>query len=442
MRMIDLIEKKRDGGILSDEEIRWMIRGYVEEEIPDYQMSAMLMAIFFQGMTDHETYVLTDMIRRSGDQVDLSPIEGVKVDKHSTGGVGDKTTLIIAPIVAACGVKVAKLSGRGLGHTGGTVDKLESIPGFRTDLNREEFFQAVNKNGLSVIGQSGNLTPADKKLYALRDVTGTVNSIPLIASSIMGKKLAAGNDAILLDVTTGSGAFMQKLEDAVTLAKKMVAIGKAAGTRTVALITDMDTPLGSKIGNILEVQEAIEMLRGEGPKDLRHVCLALAADMLYLSGAGTLKKCREKAQEAVRSGAALEKMIAMVEEQGGDSSYIRHPEKFARAPFQKQVLAQASGWVSHMDTRQIGIVSSMLGAGRLTKESVIDFTAGIILKKKTGEAVKKGEVLAELYASREELLEPAAAHYLESVFIGGEAPAEKPLVLARVEDEDVEFFAS
>ena len=440
MRMVDLIEKKRDGGVLTDEEIRWMIGGYVAEEIPDYQMSAMLMAIFFRGMTDHETYVLTDMIRCSGEQVDLSPIEGMKVDKHSTGGVGDKTTLIIAPIVAACGVKVAKLSGRGLGHTGGTVDKLESIPGFRTDLDRKEFFRAVNKNGLSVIGQSGNLTPADKKLYALRDVTGTVNSIPLIASSIMGKKLAAGNDAILLDVTTGSGAFMQKQEDAVTLAKKMVAIGKIAGTRTVALITDMDTPLGNQIGNILEVQEAIALLKGEGPEDLRTVCLALAENMLYLAGMGSLAECGEMAKEAVASGAALEKLILMAEEQGGDSSYIRDPGKFAKAPFCTEVKALKTGWLTHMDTRQVGIASSMLGAGRVTKDSVIDFTAGIILKKKTGDYVEQGETLAELYASEEKLLPSAAECYQTAILISGDKPEEKPLVIARVEDENVEFF--
>ena len=433
MRMIDLIEKKRDGKALTDEEIRWMIQGYVADEIPDYQMSAMLMAIYFQGMTDHETFVLTDEIRHSGNQVDLSPISGIKVDKHSTGGVGDKTTLIIAPIVAACGVKVAKISGRGLGHTGGTVDKLESIPGFRTDLDKEEFFRAVNQNGVSVIGQSGNMTPADKKLYALRDVTGTVNSIPLIASSIMGKKLAAGSDAILLDVTTGSGAFMERLEDAKALAKKMCAIGTAAGKRTKALITNMDIPLGNNIGNILEVKESIEVLQGGGPEDLKEVCLALAANMLYIAGQGELSVCREKVKEAIASGAAFDTFVRMAEAQGGDPMYLREPERFPEAPCKEAVPAAESGFITHMDTKTIGIVSSMLGAGRETKDSVIDFTAGIILKKKTGDPVEAGEVIAELYASKEELLAPAKDRYLSAISIGSEKPEEAPLILAEVE---------
>lgn len=440
MRMYDLIIKKRDGGELSEQEIRWMLRGYVDGEIPDYQMSSMLMAIYFRGMTDAETSVMTDAVAHSGDTVDLSSIEGVKVDKHSTGGVGDKTTLVIAPIVAACGVKVAKISGRGLGHTGGTVDKLESIPGLRTDLNRDEFFAAVNKTGLAVIGQSGNMTPADKKLYALRDVTGTVDSIPLIAVSIMGKKLAAGNDAILLDVTCGSGAFMKKLEDAVELAKKMTQIGERAGKRMAALITDMDTPLGHNIGNSLEIAESVEVLKGKGPQDLKTACLELSANMLYLAGRGSLDACREKAREAIRSGAALERLGAMVEAQGGDSGYIYDTGRFAKAPYCEKVLAQRDGCITHMDTESCGVASCMLGAGRETVDSVIDPAAGIILKKKTGDAVKKGEVLAELYASKQELFAAAAKRYQEAVTIGDDAPAEKPLVLARVEKGAVELF--
>lgn len=440
MRMYDLIEKKRDGGQLSEDEIRWMIKEYVDGSIPDYQMSAMLMAIFFRGMTDAETSIMTDAVAGSGDMVDLSPIQGVKVDKHSTGGVGDKTTLVIAPIVAACGVKVAKMSGRGLGHTGGTVDKLESIPGLRTDLDKEEFFSVVNKTGIAVIGQSGNLTPADKKLYALRDVTATVNSIPLIAVSIMGKKLAAGNDAILLDVTTGSGAFMKKLEDSIELAKKMTAIGDAAGKRTAALITDMDTPLGFAIGNAMEVKESLEVLKGRGPEDLKEVCMALASNMLYLAGQGSLEQCRRKAQEVIDNGQALERFADMVEGQGGDRRYAYDSELFVKAPCVREVTAQADGFIIHMDAQSIGVASTMLGAGRETKESVIDMAAGILLKKKTGDAVKKGDVIAELYTSKEELFDGAEKRYQSAITIGDTAPEEKPLVLARVEKGQVERF--
>lgn len=440
MRMYDLIEKKRDGGELTDEEIRWMLSGYVAGEIPDYQMSAMLMAIYFRGMTEAETSAMTDAVARSGEMVDLSSIDGVKVDKHSTGGVGDKTTLVIAPIASACGVRVAKISGRGLGHTGGTVDKLESIPGLRTDLDREEFFAAVNKTGLAVIGQSGDMTPADKKLYALRDVTATVDSIPLIAVSIMGKKLAAGNDAILLDVTCGSGAFMKKTEDAIELARVMTAIGERAGKRMAALITDMDTPLGYSIGNILEVVESVEILKGRGPEDLKEVCLALASNMLLLAGKGDLQECRKMAQAAIDSGEALERLAAMVEVQGGDARYIRDTDLFARAPYCEKVLAKKDGYIVHMDAKECGIVSSMLGAGRVTVDSVIDPTAGIILKKKTGDAVKKGETLAELYASDQTLFAEAANRYQAAITIADEKEEEKPLVLARVENGRVERF--
>lgn len=440
MRMVDLITKKRDGGELTEEEIRWMLKGYVAGEIPDYQMSAMLMTIFLRGMTDEETWFMTDEVTHSGEVVDLSSIRGVKVDKHSTGGVGDKTTLVIAPIVAACGVKVAKMSGRGLGHTGGTVDKLESIPGFRTDLNREEFFAAVNQTGISVIGQSGNMTPADKKLYALRDVTATVDSIPLIAVSIMGKKLAAGNDAILLDVTTGSGAFMKTVEDSAELAKKMTAIGKAAGRRTAALITNMDTPLGQAIGNILEVQESLEVLKGRGPADLKEVCMALASNMLYLAGQGTIEECLKKAQSVIDDGTALEKFADMVEAQGGDRRYVYDVELFAKAPVSREIRAQKSGYVTHMDTQECGIVSSMLGAGRERVDSVIDYTAGIRVLKKTGDRVEAGETIAVFYTSCEELLEEAQRRYQRAIVIGEDKPREEQLVLARVEDGQIEWY--
>ncbi len=440
MRMYDLIEKKRNGEELTEKEIRWLIKGYVEGDIPEYQMSAMLMAIFFRGMTDQETFIMTDAVAHSGDMVDLSPIEGVKVDKHSTGGVGDKTTLVIAPIVAACGVKIAKMSGRGLGHTGGTVDKLESIPGFQTEMTEEEFFAAVNRSGIAVIGQSGNLTPADKKMYALRDVTATVDSIPLIAVSIMGKKLAAGNDAILLDVTTGSGAFMKKTEDAVSLALKMTAIGEAAGKRIAALITDMDEPLGLSIGNTIEVLEALEVLRGEGPDDLKEVCLALAANMLYLSGKGEIDQCEALAKEAVTSGKALDKFKEMVESQGGDVDYIEHPERFTKAPYQMEVKAAASGYITAMDTESCGGVSSLLGAGRLTKESIIDPAAGIRLLKKTGDAVMEGETIAILYASDEALFSAAHERYQKAITIGPEEPQKRKLIIARVEKGNVKMY--
>lgn len=402
MRMYDLIMKKRNGEALTEQEIQYMIREYVAGEIPDYQMSAFLMAVYFKGMTEEETLAMTQAVAHSGEMVDLSGIEGVKVDKHSTGGVGDKTTMIIAPIVAACGVKVAKMSGRGLGHTGGTVDKLESIPGLHTSLSREDFFNVVNQTGLSVIGQSGNLAPADKKLYALRDVTATVDSIPLIAVSIMSKKLAAGNDCILLDVKTGSGAFMKSIDDSIALAKEMVAIGENAGRKTVALITDMDIPLGHNIGNSLEVIEAVETLKGNGPEDLTEVCVHLASNMLFLAEKGTLEECRSLVREVIANGEALKRLAAMVEAQGGDSSVIFDTDKFEKAAYQHEVLAKKSGYITFMDTESCGIASAMLGAGRETKDSQIDFAAGIILKKKVGDYVEAGEPMAVFYADKEE----------------------------------------
>lgn len=440
MRMYDLIMKKRQGEALNQEEIDFMISGYVSGDIPDYQMSAFLMAVYFKGMTEEETLAMTTAVAHSGDMVDLSGIQGIKVDKHSTGGVGDKTTLIIAPIVAACGVKVAKMSGRGLGHTGGTVDKMESIPGMQTSLTQEEFFDVVNKTGLSVIGQSGNMTPADKKLYALRDVTATVDSIPLIAVSIMSKKLAAGNDCILLDVKTGSGAFMKTVDDSIALAKEMVAIGENAGRKTVALITDMDIPLGHNIGNSLEVIEAVNTLKGNGPEDLTEVCIHLASNMLFLAQKGTLEECRKLVKKVIADGSALERLVAMVEAQGGDSSVIKDTENFAKAPYSHKVVASKSGYITFMDTEKCGIASSMLGAGRETKDSVIDFAAGIILHKKVGDYVEAGDEMATMYASKEALFASADKKYQEAITIEDSKKAEEPLIFARVTKDSVERF--
>lgn len=437
MRMYDLIMKKRNGGSLTKEELSYMVDEYTVGNIPDYQMSAMMMAIFFQGMTDEETAILTDRMAHSGDMVDLSAIEGIKVDKHSTGGVGDKTTLILAPIVAACGVKVAKMSGRGLGHTGGTVDKLESIPGLQTAIPREEFFDIVNKTGVCVIGQSGNLAPADKKMYALRDVTATVESIPLIAASIMSKKLAAGSDCILLDVKTGSGAFMKTVEDAIELAKKMVAIGEHNNRKTLALITDMDSPLGNFIGNALEVKEAIATLKGHGPKDLTQVCKQLAANMLYLAEKGTLEECLAQVEDAIDSGRAFDKLVELVAAQGGDVSVIKNPELFEKAKYSYEVKAPKAGYVTHINTEEIGIASVVLGAGRETKESVIDYSAGIELKKKYGEKVQEGDVLGVLYTMKEESLSGAQAMFVKAYTIGEEPPKVIPNIYARVEFDNI-----
>lgn len=440
MRMYDLIMKKKHGEVLTEQEIQFMIDGYVKGEIPDYQMSAMLMAIWFKGMNDLEITELTKTMAKSGDMIDLSAISGKKVDKHSTGGVGDKTTLIVAPIVAACGGKVAKMSGRGLGHTGGTVDKLEAIPGYRTVLDRQEFFDTVNKCGVSVIGQSGNLAPADKKLYALRDVTATVDSIPLIASSIMSKKLAAGSDCILLDVKTGSGAFMKTLDDSIKLAQTMVAIGEGAGRRTVALITDMDTPLGFGIGNSIEVMESMDVLKGHGPADLAEVSLQLAANMLYLVGKGTPEECRTMAEKAIADGSAFETFCTMVKAQGGDDAVLRDYEKFVKAPYKADILAERDGYIVQMNAEEVGVTSVVLGAGRETKESDIDFSAGLILHKKYGDAVKKGDSLVTLYTSKEESLKEAERMYREAVIIGDNQPAKEPLVYARVEKDKVEKY--
>lgn len=440
MRMVDIIRKKRDGFHLTTEEIDFFINGYVADEIPDYQVSAFLMAVYFQGMSDEETANLTIAVANSGDTIDLSPIEGIKVDKHSTGGVGDKTTLIIAPIVAACGGKIAKLSGRGLGHTGGTVDKLESIPYTNVSLTKEEFFEAVNKAGLCVIGQTGNLAPADKKLYALRDVTSTIDSVPLIAASIMSKKLAAGSDAILLDVKTGSGAFMKTLDDSIELAEKMVAIGTHAGRKVMALVTNMDIPLGKNIGNSLEVIEAIEILNGKGPQDLLSVCIELASYMLVLSEKGSKADCRAMVLEAIKNGSALEKFALMIEMQQGDKNYIYNPELFKKADYSIDVLSPSDGYISNMNTELIGITASMLGAGRETKNSVIDFAAGIIIEKKTGDKVEKGQLLARLFTEKQDSLKDATAKYLSSLTITANPPAKEKLIQAVITIDKTEKY--
>lgn len=440
MRMYDLIYKKRQGKELSKTEIDKMIQAYILGEVPDYQMSAMLMAIYFQGMSPEETANLTIAMAKSGDIIDLSEIEGIKVDKHSTGGVGDKTTLVIGPIVAACGGKIAKMSGRGLGHTGGTLDKLESIPGFKIDINEKEFVEIVNRVGVSVMGQTANLAPADKMLYALRDVTATVDSIPLIASSIMSKKLAAASDSILLDVKTGSGAFMKTVDDSIELAQTMVKIGDHAGKKMMAIITDMDIPLGNKIGNSLEVIEAIDTLKGKGPKDLTEVCIVLASNMLYMLGKGSIKQCEDLVRESINNGQALEKFVEMVEAQAGDGSVILDSNKFDKALYSHEVRAEKVGYVSYMDTEKCGIASMLLGAGRETLDSSLDYMAGIDLKKKTGDKVELGETMAILYASKEELFKKAEETLLSAYSLSDDEVEKRPLILARLSIDEVERY--
>jgi pyrimidine-nucleoside phosphorylase len=400
--MIDLIEKKQHRHVLTQEEIKWMIDQYTSDVIPDYQMSAMAMAIYFNGMNNDERSALTMAMVESGDQIDLSDIEGVKVDKHSTGGVGDTTTLVLAPLVASVGVPVAKMSGRGLGHTGGTIDKLEAIPGFHVELSQQNFSELVNKNKVAVVGQSGNLTPADKKLYALRDVTGTVESIPLIASSIMSKKIASGADAIVLDVKTGAGAFMKNVEQAKELAETMVNIGKSVGRQTMAVISDMSQPLGNAIGNGLEVKEAIDTLKGHGPEDLTELCLVLGSQMAYLGGAAdSLEEARTLLEANLKNGKALEVFKTFVEAQGGDASVADNPETVLPvAAYTKEVLADQDGVVSEIIADQVGIAAMMLGAGRETKESQIDLSAGLYLHKKVGDKVSAGESIATLYSNK------------------------------------------
>lgn len=424
MNMNDIIIKKRDGGALSEDEIRAFVGGYTCGEIPDYQASALLMAIFFQGMDREETYTLTAAMRDSGDIVDLSAIKGIKVDKHSTGGVGDKTTLIASPIAAACGVPIAKMSGRGLGFTGGTVDKMESIPGFRTTLAEQEFMDLVNKNGISVIGQTGSIAPADKKIYALRDVTGTVENLSLITSSIMSKKLASGSDAIVLDVKCGDGAFMEELEAARKLGQLMTEIGNADGKKTVAVITDMDQPLGRAVGNSLEVIEAIETLKGNGPEDITSLSETLAGIMIYLGGrAGSPKQGYELAKESLQKGTALEKMRLFIEGQGGDPKILEDASLFPQHAYAIEAVSPDAGFVQKLRARQVGIASQHAGAGRATKEDPIDMTAGVYLHKKVGDAVLEGELLATVYGNDRDKVE-AAARELEAAYVIGQTRPE------------------
>lgn len=429
MRMYDIIRKKRDGGELTDAEIRWFLTEYVAERIPDYQAAALCMAIYFRGMTVEETASLTFAVRDSGERLDFSGINGLRVDKHSTGGVGDKTSLVVAPIVASLGVKVAKMSGRGLGHTGGTVDKLEAIPGFQTDLPIDRFEQIVNEVGIAIVGQNATLAPADKLLYALRDVTATVDSLPLIVSSIMGKKLAADDDCIVLDVKTGSGSFMKTLERSRELAEWMVAIGKRAGKRMRALITDMDRPLGYAIGNSLEVVEAIETLQGRGPGDLTELCVALASHMLSISDRGSYEECEAQVKRVIENGDALKTFAEMVRAQGGDPQWILQPDRFPKAKFSQEVLAETGGYIAAVDTEGYGVASLMLGAGRNTKEDVIHSAAGILLKKKTGDFVKRGDVIAVLYAEEEARFDGASRRLLDATQITKEKPTASPLIL-------------
>lgn len=426
--MYDIIHKKRNGGELSEEEIRFFIEGYTDESIPDYQAAALCMAVYFRGMTPKETSILTLAMAESGDQIDLGGIEGFTVDKHSTGGVGDKTSLIVVPIVASCGGKVAKMSGRGLGHTGGTVDKLESIPGFRTELNPDDFIKQVNGIGLCIVGQTGELAPADKKLYALRDVTATVESIPLIASSIMSKKLAAGSKGIVLDVKTGSGAFMKTVEESENLAKEMVAIGKSAGRSVTAVITNMDIPLGDSVGNSLEVIEAIKTLKGEGESDLTEVCLTLAAQMLSMVTGEDEKTCYSMAKGAIDNGLAINKLREMISAQGGNANVVDDYSLFKQPKYTAEIFSECDGYIEHTDAEKIGIASVILGAGREKKGDPIDPSAGIVLKKKTGDYVKEGEPLAVFYTDDEGKIEGAKQEFLDAFTFGNERTQPQKLI--------------
>lgn len=430
MRMYDLIMKKRNGGALTEEEIAYMISGYTKGEIPDYQMSAMMMAIYFMGMNEEETLHLTMAMAQSGDMLDLSDISGVKVDKHSTGGVGDKTSLALTPMVAACGVKVAKMSGRGLGHTGGTIDKLESFHGFSTEITTERFIQNVNEIGIAIMGQTKELAPADKKLYALRDVTATVDNMSLIASSIMSKKLAAGADAIVLDVKTGSGAFMKKKEDAFALAKEMVKLGKNAGRNTVAVVSDMDQPLGNAVGNALEVKEAIETLKGQGPEDFTELCLTLGSLMLVMGGkTQNEEQGRNMLIQVISDGSALKKLAEFIKAQGGDERMVYNTELLPKAELVEPVCSPEDGYVERITCDEVGICSLILGGGRETKESSIDLSVGIVLEKKVGDYVKKGDVLAYLHANEKTRLETARERLLKAYQIGNQEKKEGPVII-------------
>ena len=435
MNMYDIITKKKRGDALTHAEIDYWIGGYVAGEIPDYQVSALLMAICLRGMGVAETTALTQIMAASGDRIDLSAIPGHKIDKHSTGGVGDKTTLIVSPIVAACGCKAPKMSGRGLGHTGGSIDKLEWIPGFRTNLTQEEFISVVKDCGLSLIAQAGTLARADKLLYALRDVTATVDSIPLIASSIMSKKLASGADAVLLDVKVGCGAFMKTVEDARALAETMAAIGQAAHFPTAALLTNMDAPLGNAVGNSLEVAEAVSVLRGAGPDDLRRISLALAAGMLHLAAPRTFEECHARAEEAIRSGAAFDALCRMTAAQGGDVAVLDNPANFPPAHAHRTVTADTTGYLTRLDAETVGRAAVLLGAGRAEKDSTIDHAAGIVLHKKTGDAVSMGDPLATLYAGSEDRLTAGTERFRAAFAIGKEPPAPAKLIYGYIDAE-------
>lgn len=429
MNIVDIITNKRDGGKLSKEEIEFFVNGYTKGEIPDYQASALLMAIYFQKMDKEETFQLTDVMRRSGDTIDLTAITGIKVDKHSTGGVGDKTTLIVAPLVAACGVPIAKMSGRGLGFTGGTVDKMESIPGFKTAMEPEEFLAQVNSIGMAVIGQTGHIAPADKKIYALRDVTGTVENLSLISSSIMSKKLAAGSDAIVLDVKCGDGAFMKTPEDASALGKTMCEIGQAAGKKTVALITDMNQPLGQAVGNSLEVIEAIETLKGQGPADITELSLRLAGTMIYVGGkASSVEEGDAMAKDALESGRGLDKLRQFIAAQGGNPQVVDDYSLFGPAKLSLDIVSDSYGFVQKIKAESIGLASQHTGAGRLRKEDPVDLSAGIYLHKKVGDKVAAGDVLATAYGNDQAKLEIGAAEAMRAFVIGDDAPEKEALV--------------
>lgn len=428
MRMYDIIYKKRNAEELTDEEIRFFIEGYTNETIPDYQASALMMAIYFNGMTDRETVTLTEKMAKSGDTVDLSRFGDLSVDKHSTGGVGDKTSLIVAPIVASLGGKVTKMSGRGLGHTGGTVDKLESIPGYQTSLPTDKFLEQIENVGMAVIGQTGNLTPADKKLYALRDVTATVDSIPLITSSIMSKKLAAGSHSIVLDVKFGSGAFMKTPEDAEKLAIEMVKIGKECQRNTSAIITNMNTPLGNAVGNSLEIIEAVDVLKNGKEGDLKDVCISLATEMISLVKKISSDDAQKLVEDSIENGSAFEKMKEWISAQGGDVRYLDDTSLFKKAEYVLDVKAQKSGYITEMDAEGIGLSAVILGAGRASKDDSIDHSAGIIINKKTGDKVEKNDILCTLYTNNESALKDAENRYLQSVTIGDAKPDKTPLI--------------
>lgn len=430
MRMVDLIKKKRDGEALSDQEIDYIVTGYTSGEITDYQMSAFLMAVYFSDMTAEETTHLTMAMSQSGDVIDLSDIKGIKVDKHSTGGVGDTTTLVLAPLVASVGAAVAKMSGRGLGHTGGTIDKLEAIPGFQVELSNDDFIRLVNETNVAVTGQSGDLAPADKKVYALRDVTATVDSIPLIASSIMSKKIASGADAIVLDVTTGDGAFMRNIEDAERLAHTMVQIGKLANRQTMAIISDMSQPLGNAIGNANEIKEAIDALKGDGPADLMEMVYVLGSQMVVLAGkATTLEEARHMLEANIENGKATEKFKEMIRNQGGDDRVVDQPELLPQARYVFDVPSKHTGVVSEMVADQIGIAAMLLGAGRRTKEDTIDYAVGLYLNKKVGDTVSEGESLVTIYANREDVSDVMTVLY-DNIKIGEKG--EEPTLIHRV----------